>query len=118
MTSLHLTLPISDMTQAIKDAFDPDDIAREMETPDACDIAPHVDAGDIADALADANGFHAEIASKLDVAEIARHASFTAALESETLETLKRQNAALTSRVDRLEMLLGKVSSVLLEGAE
>ena len=118
MTSLLFSLDLSDMTQALRDSFDVDDIAREMETPDACDIAPHVDAGDIADALGDANGFHAEIASKLDVAEIARHASFTAALESETLETLKRQNAALILRVERLEMLLGKISSVLLEGAE
>lgn len=116
--NLHLSMPLSDMTRAITDAFDVDDIARQMDVPDAEDIAAHVDAGDIADALADGNGFHAEIASKLDLAEIARHASFSAALESETLETLKRQNAALILRVERLEMLLGKVASVLLEGAE
>lgn len=113
MTSLHLTIALSDMTQALRDAFDPDDIAREMDAPDACDIAPHIDAGDIADALTDGNGFHAEIAGKLDVAEIARHASFTAALESETLETLKREHNALTRRVERLEMVLGEVSSLL-----
>ena len=118
MTDLHLILPLSDMTQAVKDAYDPDDIAREMETPDACDIAAHIDAGDIADALTDGNGFHAEIASKLDVAEIARHASFTAALESETLETLKRELAAQRRRIEGLETLVGKVASVLLEGAE
>lgn len=118
MTNLHLMLPLSDMTQAVKDAFDVDDIARQVDVPEAEAIAAHVDMGDIADALADGNGFHAELASKLDLAEIARHASFTAALESETLEKLKRELVAQRRRVESLEALLGKVASVLLEGAE
>lgn len=123
MPDLHLTLPLSDMTQALRDAFDTDDIAREMldlvDVPDAKDlaasVAPEINLGFLADALADANGFHAEIASKLDMAEIARHASFTAALESETLETLKRQVAQLEAARAQNEALIGKLIALLSE---
>ena len=103
MSNLHLTLSLADMTQALRDSFNVDDIARE------------VDADAIADSLADAHGFHAELASKLDLDEIARRASFSAALDSEKLATLERMldeqrtlHLKLKQRLERLEDLLGQ----------
>lgn len=99
MTSLHLTIDLADMTQALRDSFDVDDIAREMldlvDTPTAEDVAPEVDLK--------------ALAGHIDLVELAKR--LTPELYSNSLRDLH-------TRVRRLEALVSKVSAFLAEPDE